>query len=349
MSSKADTPRHYAYVLRCWETRSLPPDPATQWRFSLENLHAEGDHKFPDLETLTAFLRAKIDEEESDPRGNGQQPSGQVALVGELEDDAAETNSEKSWGAISVLLVEEDDAIRRSLSGWLSRVLPDSSIFEADSDERAIELARSKSPDAILVDVAPPKTNGLETVRLLRSAASSAALVALTMEEPQHRQQAFLGAGAQACVKIWQLRQQLAPVLEELLEEKSESSAHKTVVCIEDEIDMLSLVKFTLERHDINLVTALGGEEGLDAVRRTKPDLVLLDLMMPELDGWEVYQRMKKGQETKDIPVIVLTVLDPHWVQKKGMDLSGIADYVTKPFAPQDLVQRVGRALEVVA
>jgi CheY-like chemotaxis protein len=81
----------------------------------------------------------------------------------------------------------------------------------------------------------------------------------------------------------------------------------KKVVVIEDEPEMVDLVKLILGRKGFELIGAVGGQEGLEAVRREKPDLVLLDLMMPDMDGWEVYQRMKADVELKDIPVIVVT------------------------------------------
>jgi CheY-like chemotaxis protein len=345
----SELPRHHAYVLRLWETRSLPPDPTSQWRFSLEDLRGPGDHKFGDLKSLTAFL------EKVTGQGTKLDPGDETRV----EDALPEAESMETEGDVVIafnpaetliLLVEEDQAIRRSVSLWLRRTLPDATVVGADSDESAEALARSRSPDVILVDVAPPKEDGTETVRRLHASAPSARIVALTMEEPKARRDALMAAGANTCIRIWELRRELVSELNELLTSGREDLATgTTVVCIEDEIDMLSLIKFTLERHDINLVTAMGGEEGLQAVRQTNPDLVLLDLMMPGVDGVEVYETLRQHEETKDIPVIVLTVLDPGWVENRGMDLTGIADYVTKPFAPQDLADRVGKALKVVA
>ncbi|MCP4538070.1 MAG: response regulator transcription factor [Chloroflexi bacterium] len=119
----------------------------------------------------------------------------------------------------------------------------------------------------------------------------------------------------------------------------------KKVVCIEDEPEMIDLVKLILGRKGFELTGAVGGREGLDAVRRIKPDLVLLDLMMPDMDGWEVYQQMKADEELKAIPVIVVTAKAQSIDKVLGLHIAKVDDYVTKPFGPQELLQSVERVL----
>jgi two-component system response regulator VicR len=119
----------------------------------------------------------------------------------------------------------------------------------------------------------------------------------------------------------------------------------KKVVCIEDEPEMIDLVKLILGRKGFDLTGAMGGREGLEAVRRIKPDLVLLDLMMPDMDGWEVYQQMKADDELMDIPVIVVTAKAQSIDKVLGLHIAKVDDYVTKPFGPQELLQSVERVL----
>jgi two-component system response regulator VicR len=119
----------------------------------------------------------------------------------------------------------------------------------------------------------------------------------------------------------------------------------KTVVCIEDEPEMIDLVKLILGRKGFELVGAVGGREGLDTVRKLKPDLVLLDLMMPDMDGWEVYQQMKADDELKTIPVIVVTAKAQSIDKVLGLHIAKVDDYVTKPFGPQELLQSVNKVL----
>jgi len=119
----------------------------------------------------------------------------------------------------------------------------------------------------------------------------------------------------------------------------------KKVVCIEDEPEMIDLVKLILGRKGFDLTGAMGGREGLETVRRIKPDLVLLDLMMPDMDGWEVYQKMKADKELMDIPVIVVTAKAQSIDKVLGLHIAKVDDYVTKPFGPQELLQSIERVL----
>ena len=121
----------------------------------------------------------------------------------------------------------------------------------------------------------------------------------------------------------------------------------KVVVCVEDEPEMIELVKLILGRRGFELVGAVGGREGLDTVRELKPDLVLLDLMMPDMDGWEVYQQMKTDSELKDIPVIVVTAKAQSIDKVLGLHIAKVDDYVTKPFGPQELLQSVNKVLGI--
>ncbi len=127
------------------------------------------------------------------------------------------------------------------------------------------------------------------------------------------------------------------------------SEIKKKVVCVEDEPEIIDLIRLILGRKGIDLTGATGGLEGLEAIRRVKPDLVLLDLMMPDMDGWEVYQQMKADPELKNIPVIVVTAKAQSIDKILGLHIAKVDDYVTKPFGPQELLQSVERVLSAKA
>jgi len=117
------------------------------------------------------------------------------------------------------------------------------------------------------------------------------------------------------------------------------------VVCIEDEPEMIDLVRLILGRRGFAVVGANGGVEGLEAVRRERPNLILLDLMMPDMDGWEVYQRIKADEELRQIPVIVVTAKAQSIDKVLGLHIAKVDDYITKPFGPQELLESVEKIL----
>ena len=119
----------------------------------------------------------------------------------------------------------------------------------------------------------------------------------------------------------------------------------KRIVYIEDEQDMIDLVRLILSRKGYEVSGANGGREGLDMIRTTKPDLVLLDLMMPDMDGWEVYQQLKASDVTRTIPVIIITAKAQNIDKVLGIHIAKVDDYIPKPFTPQQLVESVEHVL----
>lgn len=119
----------------------------------------------------------------------------------------------------------------------------------------------------------------------------------------------------------------------------------KRLVYIEDESEMIDLVRLILGRRGYTVMGANGGREGLDLVRKELPDLVLLDLMMPDLDGWDVYHQIKSEELTRDIPVIVITAKAQNIDKVLGLRIAKVEDYIAKPFSPQELLERVDTVL----
>jgi two-component system response regulator VicR len=122
----------------------------------------------------------------------------------------------------------------------------------------------------------------------------------------------------------------------------------KRVVCIEDEPEMIDLVRLILGRKGFHVIGANGGIEGLETVKQEQPDLVLLDLMMPDMDGWEVYQQMKADDTLRDIPVVVVTAKAQSIDKVLGLHIAKVDDYITKPFGPQELLESVEKIIGTV-
>jgi len=120
----------------------------------------------------------------------------------------------------------------------------------------------------------------------------------------------------------------------------------RKVVCVEDEPEMIDLIRLILSRKGFEVIGAEGGVKGLATIRKEKPDLVLLDLMMPEMDGWQVYQQLKAEPATAQIPVIVVTAKAQNIDKVLGLHIAKVDDYIPKPFSLQELVDRVEAVLK---
>jgi two-component system phosphate regulon response regulator PhoB len=116
------------------------------------------------------------------------------------------------------------------------------------------------------------------------------------------------------------------------------------ILVVEDESALVTLLRYNLEREGFRVAEARDGEEALLMAREQKPDLVLLDWMLPLLSGLEVCRQMRRMAETRSVPIIMLTARGEEGDKLRGLD-SGADDYVTKPFSPSELVARIRAAL----
>ena len=118
----------------------------------------------------------------------------------------------------------------------------------------------------------------------------------------------------------------------------------KTILIVDDEKQLVSLVKLHMEMAGYEVLSAKDGEEALEIVRKESPDLIILDLMIPKIDGWEVCRRIRAESKVGNIPIIMLSARTETEDKLKGYEC-GTDDYVTKPFSPRELVARVKRVL----
>ena len=116
------------------------------------------------------------------------------------------------------------------------------------------------------------------------------------------------------------------------------------ILVVDDEIYIVHILDFSLGMEGYEVVTALDGEQALEKVKSEKPDLIVLDIMMPKLDGYEVCKTIKANADTHHIPVILLSAKGRNVDQKMGFDV-GADDYITKPFSPRKLVERINQLL----
>lgn len=120
----------------------------------------------------------------------------------------------------------------------------------------------------------------------------------------------------------------------------------KRIMVVDDEENLLELVKTLLEQEGFEVITASSGKECLEKLKKVKPDLILLDVMMPGMTGREVLEKIRENPKTKGLKVAFLTVVRYSEASKANMERLKVADYITKPFDNKDLIRRVKRLVE---
>jgi len=116
------------------------------------------------------------------------------------------------------------------------------------------------------------------------------------------------------------------------------------ILAVDDEEDIVELVRYNLEREGYETLSAFSGKEALETISKKRPDLIILDLMLPDVDGLEITRRLKRDENLKDIPIVMLTAKGEEADVVVGLEL-GADDYIVKPFSPRILVARVRSVL----
>ncbi len=119
----------------------------------------------------------------------------------------------------------------------------------------------------------------------------------------------------------------------------------RKIVCIDNETGMVDLLTLILKTYGFEGLGAGSGAEGLELIASAKPDVVLLDIMMPDMNGWDVYKRMKADEYMRTIPVIVVSALAQPIDIVLATKIARVDDYITKPFSPDDLVSSINKVL----
>ncbi|MCK4303871.1 MAG: response regulator [Candidatus Eisenbacteria sp.] len=123
---------------------------------------------------------------------------------------------------------------------------------------------------------------------------------------------------------------------------------HKRILVVDDEVYIAHILEFSLGMEGYRVVTATDGNEALKKAAEDNPDLIVLDIMMPGMDGYEVCRRLKADEQFAETPIILLTAMDGEADRDKGMEV-GASAYMTKPFRPAELIARIRGLLEAVA
>ena len=249
--------------------------------------------------------------------------------------------------ANELILIVEDNEQNLKLARDLLQVHGYRTI-EAETGEDGVALAAERAPDLVVMDIHLPGISGIEALANSRAAPATRAIpvIAFTASVmPQDRNE-IIAAGFDAFVS--------KPInLEAFLDAVAAALASRAgrrvvtaarILVVDDTPANVKLLVDLLSVNGFDVIAAGSGTEGLERAATDAPDLVLLDVMMPDLDGFAVCERLKANAATRDVPVIFLTALHETLEKVRAFSTGGV-DYLTKPFEPRELLARVGTHL----
>jgi len=244
-----------------------------------------------------------------------------------------------------ILVIDDEPAIAQ-----LIKINLEADGYEVDTaldGMEGIEKAKASPPDVITLDVLMPGMNGFQVMELLKKNPGTADIPVIfisIVEGPQKDRGFHLGA-----VDFLTKPIEYGELLKSL--KKIESSigkvtgVKKEVLVIDDERDVANLIKVNLEDQGYDVFVAYNGPNAIAIARERKPEVIMLDLAMPGMDGFSVMKVLKQDKETEHIPIIVLTGHDTKGYKQKSLML-GAAQYMTKPFSEKDIVEEIKKVIK---
>ena len=218
----------------------------------------------------------------------------------DLDQPSAEQSDDKDY---TVLVIDDDDSAQDMMKRFLEK--QGYSVIQAKSGEMGLKLATEHMPDLITLDVMMPEMDGWEVLNTLQSNERSKKIPVIMLSMANEPDIGYsLGATDYLTKPVdWN-------ELSNILSKHQIESDSQTVLIVEDDETTRQMLRKSLETNDFKVRTAHNGKDGLEKVKQFKPGLILLDLMMPEMDGFEFAERLREKKEWLDIPVVVITAKD---------------------------------------
>ena len=254
----------------------------------------------------------------------------------------------------TVLIIEDNQMNMKLFRSLLAKT--DYQIFEANDAENGIEMARTHLPDLILMDIQLPNMDGLQATRIIKqdSILSHIPIVALTSHAMLGDDQKAKEAGCDGYItKPINTRSFLSeiscyfkdtnpcqPVI------KKSTDYKPRILIVDDEPNNVKLISAMLYKEPFDIVTACNGKTALEVINNNKIDLILLDIMMPEMDGYQVTRSVKENEKTKDIPIILVTALYSGEDKRRGLN-AGADEFITKPVNKVEIIARIRSMLRL--
>jgi DNA-binding response OmpR family regulator len=236
-------------------------------------------------------------------------------------------------------IVDDDRDILRLLKMYL-----EDEGFRAVTAENATKglvLARELHPDAIILDVLLPDQDGFLLLETLKSNPDTESIPVVILSIMKEKLKGIQMGAADYLIKPVG-HSLLKATLQKIL---SKSDRQKTILIVDDEEDTLNLLRDRLTEEGFHTIEASSGREAIAKAAESNPDLILLDIMMPEVTGWEVMEKLQQQEDTASIPIVVLSAASSEADRQRGYKM-GIKCYLTKPFEMKELILELKKVID---
>lgn len=257
-----------------------------------------------------------------------------------------------------ILIIEDESVLRNLLSEKL--IKSGYRVSTASNGEEGLEKINENMPDLVLLDILMPKVDGFAVLEdLNRSGVIKTLPVVIISNSGQPVEiDRAIGLG----IRDYLVKAEFSPeeVLEKVIKQigsggtvaTKDEGVHKanakSILIIEDDKFLEGLLARKLEKEKFAVTFATNGAEAFSKIKESLPDLILLDIILPDMNGFEILEILKKNQETKDIPVIILSNLGQNEDMEKSLKIGAVAHLIKAHFTPQEIVGKIESFLATV-
>jgi len=238
-----------------------------------------------------------------------------------------------------VLIVDDDQDIREIIKIELTN--DGFQVTEASNGKSAVEIAKKEKPDLITLDIMMPGIDGLETAKLLKENPETKDIPIIILSVLAQDKKEYIQGIADYVSKPFKPDDLLSRIKHTL----NETTNHKNILVVDDEPDVIDIITICLKDKNFSIVGAKDGQEALEKLKIFTPDLIITDIGMPRINGFELVKQLKKNPKFNKIPVIILTGTFITKDDKNYGIVLGASRYLTKPFTIDTLVKDIEDSL----
>ncbi|MBL7131501.1 MAG: response regulator [Candidatus Omnitrophica bacterium] len=241
-----------------------------------------------------------------------------------------------------ILVVDDEQDIREIIKIALAQ--DGFQVLEADNGKTAIELAKKEKPDLITLDIMMPNIDGFQVAKIIKEDPTTVDIPIIILSVLSQDKNKFMQGIADYISKPFK-PDELVTKIKEAIEKSGLANKSKNILVIDDDPDVIDIITISLKDKGFLLVSASDGAEALEKLKIFIPNLIILDINMPKINGYELIKRLKKEPKFNTIPIIVLTGT---YISKQDIEHGltlGATKYLTKPFTIDALVKEIEESL----